>query len=200
MPAARMRHGITTGTGSGQRACAPAPVTPARAPALCIAMRSARATTARPEPDGRALAATRAVRLTWSATTRRPGLGNPVSTICRPRASRSCADVARATGSRPIPWPLASTGRPPADVRVLPVTRARMPRSAQTMPEDAQQSMITKTWTSPPRRAWCPRRFVVIYRRGHQGRSGKARCSLSYRVHVAMGQAGRLPERAAAWR
>jgi hypothetical protein len=133
-----------------------------------------------------------------------PGAGRaicpPVSTNQRPRASRSCANALAGAGRHLRSAPRALRWRSYAGLRAVPAVGARMPRSAQIRPEVAQRSMIIETWTSPPRTPWGPRQFVIIYRRRHQARSGKARHPLGRRVHVAMNQAGWRPYHATAWR
>jgi hypothetical protein len=115
-------------------------------------------------------------------------------------ASQSCVDVAQVAGPHLLPGPCAPSGRPPAGLRILLARRAWMLRSAQTTPEVTQHSMIIETWTSPPGTALGPRSLVIIYPRGHQGRSRKARCPLGNRAEVAMSRACWRSHHAAAWR
>ena len=105
--------------------------------------------------------------------------GGKLSTRSWSGASQSCVDVAQVAGSHSLPGPCAPSGQPPAGLRILLARRAWMLRSAQTRPEVPQHSMIIETWTSPPGTALGPRSLVIIYPRGHRGRSRKARCPLA---------------------
>lgn len=193
MPAVKTERAIPGGTGPAGTSRPHARVTAAVPRTLHTVMRRSRpgAGTARrqtPLSAGHGQAGTR------------PASCCLVSTNQRSRASRSCADALAGagrhllSGSRTLRW------RPYHGLRILPAARAPMPRSAQIRPEDAQRSMIIETWTSRPRTAWDPRQFVIIYRRRHQARSGKARRPRGRRVHVAMNQAGWRPYHATAWR
>lgn len=168
---------------TGPRAAAvpsagPGPAEPEPGPSLALSGPSRRETA----PSSQAARGGRR----FVARTRRASL----STRSRSRASGSYADAVRTAGQHPLIWPRGRCGELTSGLRILPATPTQMPRSAQTRPEGAQQSMIIETWTSLPRTARGPRRFVIIYRRRHHGRSGKARRSLGDRVHVAMSQAG----------
>lgn len=130
-----------------------------------------------------------------------PGTGHgKMSTLSGPRASQSHADVAQAAGPHPLSGTCAPSGQLLAGQRILLARRARMLRSAQTSPEVTPHSMIIKTWTSPPRTALGPRSLVIIYPRGHQGRSRKAWCPLGNRAQVTKSRAGLPSHHAAAWR
>lgn len=201
MPAVKTERAIPGGTGPAgtsrphARVTAAAPQTlrtvmrPSR-PGAGAAGRQARLSAGRQAP----LSAGRGQAGTWPASCR------AVSTNQRSRASRSCADALAGAGRQLVSGSRTLRWRPYHGLRVLPAARARMPRSAQIRPEDAQRSMIIETWTSRPRTAWDPRQFVIIYRRRHQARSGKARRPHGRRVHVAMNQAGWRPYHATAWR
>lgn len=189
MPAVKTQCAIPRAAGPAGATRRRALGTAAWARALRAALRPPRA-----RPDAAAS------RSRQSAGRAQPVTGRPVSTNRRSRASRPCAEARAGAARYPLSGPRALPWRSYACLRIRPAGRERMPRSAQTSPEGAQRSMIIETWTSPPRTALDPRRFVIIYRRRHQRRSGKARRLLGNRVHVAMSQAGWTPYHASAWR
>ncbi len=130
----------------------------------------------------------RGTRRAWLTTD--PGRG----------ASVNCADAA-ARGSRRPPQP-ARTARPTSPEnagasRPWPLTEAQAGRIAT---QAARGTMVAKTWTSQPRRAPCPRRFVIIYRRRQPEGHGGTDAPWSDVMIFPVSQTLRQSHRAAAWR
>ena len=129
------------------------------------------------------------------------GRSQPAVTTDRRRgASPHRAHMAARGSGRPSPP--AAPGRPASPESTVssglwPVVTAQAGRTATYAAPD---SMIAESWTSQPRRAPCPRRFVVIYRRrqreGH-GRHGRVQLDV---MIFSVSQTLRQSHREAAWR